>query len=169
MFGGGAWSEWDSLMNSSNHFNLGPTQTTALAALGLSGLSERVTALEAGSTVTDLGAVATNSAQTVVLDVGASKFFSASMQAANTTGSLTFNFTNVPSSATAITTWHVEILRGGRKAVVFQLDGVALTPVWAGGAAPTLSASSNTRDTLMFYRMPGRSSVYAMLVDSGAV
>lgn len=169
LLAGAEWDAWDSLMNAASNFQLGPSQATALAALGLTGLSARVTALEAGATVTDLGAVATSGAQTVDLNIGGGQFFTASMAAANTTGVLTLNFTNVPPSGAAVTTWHVELVRGGRKTVAFQLDGVSLTPIWAGGVAPTLSAGPGTRDLLMFYRMPGRSAIYAMLVDSGAV
>ena len=165
---GPTYDPWVSQFHSGNTLALGASQTTALAALGLTGLAGRVDALESGGNVTNVGAVATSAGQTVDLDVGASKFFSASMEAANTTGTLTLNFTNVPASATAVTTWHVELLRGGRKTVAFQLAGAALTPVWAGGAAPVLSNVTGTRDLLMFYRMPGRSSIYAMLVDSGA-
>lgn len=164
---GPTYDPWVSQFHSGNTLELGASQGTALAALGLTGLTGRVDALESGGNVTNLGAVATSAAQTVNADVGTSKFFTASMEAANTTGALTLNFTNVPASATAVTTWHVELLRGGRKTVAFQLDGAALTPVWAGGGAPTLNNTAGSRDLLMFYRMPGRSAVYAMLVDSG--
>ncbi len=168
MRNGPIFSNWDQVHTSTSQFPLGASQVTALDALGLTGLSARVAVLEAGAAVTDLGAVATAAAQTVNLDVGASRFFSASMEAANTTGILTLNFTNVPASPSAAVTWHVELLRAGRKAVAFQLGGVALTPVWTGGGAPTFNNAAGSRDLVMFYRMPGRSSVYAMLVDAGA-
>ncbi|MDH0894343.1 MULTISPECIES: pyocin knob domain-containing protein [unclassified Pseudomonas] len=169
MFGAGQWSDWDSLMLASANFQLGPTQASALTALGLTGLPARVAALEGGQTVTALGDVATTGAQTVDLNVTAGKFFTASMATASATGTLTLNFTNVPVSETSIITWHVELIRGARKTLVLQLDGVPLTPTWSGGAAPLLSAAATGRDLLMFYRMPGRATVYAMLVDSGTV
>ena len=167
--GGDELSPWYALHHSGNQYQLGPTQATALTALGLTGLPARVAALEGGQTVTALGAVATTGAQTVDLNVTAGKFFTASMATASATGTLTLNFTNVPVSETSIITWHVELIRGARKTLVLQLDGVTLTPTWSGGAAPLLSSAATGRDLLMFYRMPGRSTVYAMLVDSGAV
>ncbi|WP_220816066.1 hypothetical protein [Pseudomonas paralcaligenes] len=167
--GGEYLSPWYGLHHSGNQFSLGPDQATALTALGLTGLPARVAALEGGQTVTALGDVATTGAQTVDLNVTAGKFFTASMATASATGTLTLNFTNVPVSETSIITWHVELIRGARKTLVLQLDGVTLTPTWSGGAAPLLSAAATGRDLLMFYRMPGRATVYAMLVDSGTV
>ncbi|MBD9415930.1 hypothetical protein IB234_15310 [Pseudomonas sp. PDM16] len=169
---GPVYGDWAFGHTSASQFSLGATKVTALEALGISDLPARVEALEsssggAGQEVTNLGAVATSAAQTVELNIGEGRFFSASMDAANATGALTLNFTSVPVSATEVTTWHVELLRGGRKTVAFQLDGAALTPVWSGGGAPTLNNATGSRDLLMFYRMPGRSSIYAMLVDSG--
>ncbi|MDH0894687.1 MULTISPECIES: pyocin knob domain-containing protein [unclassified Pseudomonas] len=171
LLGAGVWSDWDYLPSG-----------TAIAQL-ITALTTRVTNLESAQAlinpvvaamavmqrVFNAGEVATAAAQTVALDVSAGRYFIASMNTANTTGTLTLNITNVPAPADQIVTWHVELIRGGRKAIAFQLDGVTLTPVWAGGSAPTLSAGTNTRDVIMMYRLPGRSTVYAMLVDSGAV
>lgn len=150
------------------------TGTQAIATIeGLSAalddLSQRIAALSAGQTITDLGAVATAAAETVEVNIGSGRFFTASMAAANTTGTLTLNFTNLPDDAGAAVTWHVELIRGGRKVVAFQQDGVAFTPTWASGTAPTLGSGTTSRELLMFYRMPGRTKVYAMLVDSGVL
>lgn len=111
----------------------------------------------------NLGAVATTGAQTVALDVGAARMFSLSLNDAQPTGALTVQFTNIPPSNDCVVSWHVELIRGGRKAITWPA-GVR----WTGGV-PTFSNVANTRDVVMFYRMLGRTSIYAMLVDSGAV
>lgn len=169
---GPVFDPWVTEHHSGNQFALGATQATALAALGLTGIAAlftRVAELESMVRFQDLGAVATAGAQTVIADVSSSRYFKASLEAANTTGVLTINFVNVPTPADRLVTWHVAIPRSGRKTLAWQINGAAFVPVWTGGAMPQLNATSGTREVLMFYREPGSSSVYVMLSDSGAV
>ena len=110
--------------------------------------------------VIDHGDVATSGSETVACDVTASDFHMLSMATANTSGTLTVQFTNIPDTTNARYSWHVRLRRGGRKAVAFD---PAVT--WAGGVAPTLGSLSTAYDVLMFYKV-GSEPIRGMLIDA---
>lgn len=154
----GVWGGWNPIWTGKNQFAIGPTKETARAALGISGNAKFI----------DLGAV-DNGSSIKTADLSQAEFFGMSMQASNATGTLTIDFINIPTPADEVVTWQVEILRGGQKTIAFRVGGVAITPQWSGTTPPTLTNVSGTRDLIQFYRMPGRSTVYAMLGDEGNV
>lgn len=110
--------------------------------------------------VKDHGAVATTASQTVACDVQESDFHLMSMETANTTGTLTIDFTNMPDTTGKHFTWQVRVRRGGRKAIAFSQ-----TIAWAGGVAPTFGAITGTHDVLMFYKV-GSETIRGMLIDA---
>lgn len=108
----------------------------------------------------DHGAVATAGSQTVICNVQESDFHIMSMEAANTTGTLTIDFANMPDTVGKHFSWHVQIRRGGRKSVVFA------QPVqWVGGVAPAFGTTTVSVDVIMFYRV-GNGPIRAMIMDA---
>lgn len=119
--------------------------------------------------VHDLGTLPANGIAVVIeANVGEFRAFTIT---SSTVGLLTLNFTNLPAPTDRVVTWYVELVRTttAAKTLSFQIDGAAVTPQWSAGAAPVLGSTANSRDVIQFYKWPGRSSVYAMLMDAGAV
>lgn len=114
----------------------------------------------------DLGNVATSASETVTCDLNVSNHFVMSMQSANTTGTLTISFANVPQVAGFEHAWHVTIKRGGRKSAAPVFSP---TVTWAAGVQPALQTGSNQCDKLMFYRLGNASIIRGMLVDTGQI
>lgn len=110
--------------------------------------------------VIDLGDVGLSGSQTVNIDLSQGDFFTMSMQSANATGTLTLNFINMPATTGKVFSWHVRILRAGRKGAL----AFSQTVEWAGGVAPVLSSAAGSFDLLMFYKM-GSENIRGMLVD----
>lgn len=111
--------------------------------------------------VVDLGAVASSGSETVDVDLSLADYFVVSMVAANTSGTLTLDFKNVPDTALGgYVSWYVELLRGGRKSVTF-----AQAFTWAGGVAPALGTQSSAADVLWFYKR-GDNNLRVSLIDA---
>lgn len=109
--------------------------------------------------VKDHGAVATAGSQTVVCNVQESDFHMLDMSAANTTGSLTIDFANMPDTVGKHFSWHVRLFRGGRKPVLFTQ-----TIEWSGGVEPSYGSNTTAWDTLMFYKV-GNEPIRGMVID----
>lgn len=110
--------------------------------------------------VKDHGAVATAGSQTVVCNVQESDFHIMSMETANTTGTLTIDFANMPNTVGKHFSWHVRLRRGGRKTVAF-----AQTVTWAGGVAPSFGTGTRSHDLIMFYKVDNE-TIRGMVVDA---
>jgi len=110
----------------------------------------------------DLGDVGLSGSETVEIDLSAGDFFLVSMQSANTTGTLTLDFTNIPDTTGKRLSWHVRIARAGRKGAL----AFTQTINWSGGVVPPPSNVSNSWELYMFYKL-GNANIRAMLVDWG--
>lgn len=146
--------------------------TVPVERLGTSGVRDETVFLRGDNTwaevpassgpqpVVDLGDVGTSGSETVEVDLSAGDFFLMSMQGANTSGTLTLDFTNIPDTTGKRLSWHVRIRRAGRKGALAFVQPVD----WSGGVAPTLGSTSNSWDLLMFYKL-GDGNIRGMLVD----
>lgn len=148
------------LLTDFNTFPIGQTRAIARERLGITDSPGRV------QPENWIGNVATSAAQTVNIDVTANESSSMSMDTANTTGSLTINFTNIPNTSLGYCVWYVDILRAGRKTVNFTLPA-GNTLRWAGGAVPVLSDVQGHRTQIMFEKKLGMQTVYASVVREG--
>lgn len=108
----------------------------------------------------DHGAVATVGSQTVICNVQESDFHMLDMSAADTTGTLTIDFANMPDTIGKHFSWHVRLRRGGRKTVSF-----AQTISWAGGISPLLGNGTDNYDLIMFYKV-GNETIRGMVIDA---
>jgi len=98
----------------------------------------------------DKGAVgATAGNGDVWCNLSEASVFMATLASANATGTLTFNFTNLPDTAEGVFSFDLILIRGGRKALAFNCSGKTLK--WAANTAPVLSDSATDMDIISFH------------------
>lgn len=113
--------------------------------------------------IVDLGSVPSNTNQTVTIDVNAAEYNILAVTSAGAGGSTAIAFSNIPDTTGKICSWQLELLRGGLKTVTFPSD-----VRWTSGV-PTFQSVGNSRDVINFYRLAGRTQIYAMMVDAGTL
>lgn len=116
--------------------------------------SKNVTSYTSGivQPVVDLGAVGgLPSDETVVCDLSQARVFKADLSAALSTGTVTFDFENLPDTTDGVFQFDLLLRRGGRKAVAFNCNGKVVR--WSGNTAPALATSSLDADILSFHVM----------------
>lgn len=118
--------------------------------------------------ITDLGNRAVSGSESVNLDCSVSNYWNVSLNSSNSTGTLTLNIINLPSTTNSGFTGHIRIIKGGIKSIAFTVPG-GKTWNWAQGVTPSYGASSNNYDIVMFHTMFNESKLHAQIVDSDTV
>jgi hypothetical protein len=85
------------------------------------------------------------------------------------TGAMTFNVTNVPTTASRVMTINVFVTQGstGYIPTTFQIDGSSQTLKWAGGSTPSATNGAGKIDVFTFTMM--RTSGGSWIVYGGAM
>jgi len=92
----------------------------------------------------DAGNVATTGSQTLTVDFTNGRFYVMSMQGADTTGTLTLQLTNLPTTTNKTATMLIFIRRGGRKPVTITASGFTIN--YAQGTAGNLNGTTGYYD-----------------------
>lgn len=116
----------------------------------------------------DLGEKATSGSETVNLDLSVNNDWNVSLNSANTTGTLTLNLTNLPSTAGGKYVGYIRIRRGGRKTVAYTVPA-GKSWNWVTGSNPQYTVVAGEYDVVMFYNMLNEAKIHAMIVDTGVV
>jgi len=111
----------------------------------------------------DLGTVP-NGSSTVTINLKLGNFFFVDFSGSDAAGTVTFSFTNIPTTTNRIFTWQLEIRQGGRKTRAWPGD-----IQWDDNGAPSFTNTSTKTDLITFYRTLGRSKTYAMLARTGTI
>jgi len=133
-------------------FHLDDGVSTKLILHTFDGLSwqPNITEMSTLRSAGDLGAVGGVAGnETVTCDLSVATVFQADLSAASTSGTLTFDFTNLPDTSDKVVAFDLQLKRGGRKALAFTCHGKTLR--WSGNAAPVLSTSTLYHDVLSFH------------------
>lgn len=113
--------------------------------------------------VSDLGTVP-NGSSTVTLNLSTANFFIVDFSGSDAAGTVTFAFSNIPSTTGRLFAWQLELRQGGRKARTWPGD-----LQWDDNGAPSFTNVSTKTDLITFYRVAGRSKTYAMLARTGTI
>lgn len=124
-----------------------------------------ITSESADPGIISFGEVATSGSQTITMDLSQGSAFFASLETAVTTGTLSLDFSNIPSSGNV--DGYIVIQRAGRKAINLPTGSR-----YAGGLVPTYIGTSGSTTVIQFYRFsnmtPGR-FIFAVNQGEGAL
>jgi len=98
----------------------------------------------------DKGNVAVSGSETVTIDFSAGSFQTMSMESSNTTGTLTIQLTNLPSTTDKTASMYLLIRRGGRKAVTITAAGFTIN--YTQGASPNYNGTSGYFDVIEVFK-----------------